>query len=285
MNSPDKAPVKIEKHIQVESSEADAVTLLADASGLSKQAIKKVMASGAVWHTRGKQTHRIRRAKKALVAGDELHLYYDEAILAQQPAQAELIADETSFSIWFKPRGMFSQGSKWGDHCSIDRHVETRMQRPAFIVHRLDRHASGLMIIAHSKKIAAAFAKLFRERKIDKRYEAIVSGRFPEMLTMDTPVDYKAAVSHVRLLNYDSESDRSLLEINIETGRKHQIRQHLAEAGFPIIGDRLYGKADEKEGDLQLLSSALAFASPADGEFKNYRIAPGAGLLQQHHTP
>ncbi|OOZ43109.1 RluA family pseudouridine synthase, partial [Solemya elarraichensis gill symbiont] len=250
-------------------------------SGLSKQAIKKVMGSGAVWHTRGKQTHRIRRAKKTLAGGDELHLYYDEAILAQQPIEAELIADETSFSIWFKPRGMLSQGSKWGDHCSIDRHVEMRMQRPAFIVHRLDRHASGLMIIAHGKKVAAAFAKLFRERKIDKRYEAIVAGKFPDMLTMDAPVDDKAAISHARLLDYDPESDRSLLQINIETGRKHQIRQHLAEAGFPIIGDRLYGKADEKDEDLQLLSSALAFASPVDGEFKHYSTPDSLRLIEK----
>ncbi len=279
MNSPDKEPVNIEKHIQVVSSETDAAALLAEASGLSKQAIKKAMGSGAVWLTRGKQTHRIRRAKKALVVGDELHLYYDEAILAQQPAEAELLADEALFSIWFKPRGMFSQGSKWGDHCSIDRHVETRMQRPAFIVHRLDRHASGLMIIAHSKKIAAAFAKLFRERQIDKRYEAIVSGKFPDMMTMDSPIDDKVAISHARLLDYDPENDRSLLQINIETGRKHQIRRHLAEAGFPIIGDRLYGENDEKDGDLQLLSSALAFASPVDGEFKHYSTPDSLHLL------
>ena len=88
---------------------------------------------------------------------DRLHLYHDPRVLSIEPAEARMIADEGAFSIWYKPFGMLSQGSKWADHCTISRWVEThlRPQRPAFVVHRLDRAATGLMIIAHAKGVAA----------------------------------------------------------------------------------------------------------------------------------
>lgn len=269
--------MRLETHCEVEESGGTAVVRLASVTGLSKQKIKQAMQKGAVWLTHGKtlakSTKRIRRASKALEAGDTLHLYYDEQILVQHAPVPDLVADEGSYSIWNKPYGLRSQGSKWGDHCTINRYVEQNLtpQRPAFIVHRLDRAAKGLIIIAHSKTMARAFSKLFQERKITKRYRAKVHGCFPdgEPVTLDTSLDDKAAVSHVLRLAYDAESDRSELQVEIETGRKHQIRRHLAQAGFALINDRLYGSKDN-DGDLQLTSYELEFESPVDGEIKHY---------------
>ncbi len=261
-------PAPREYHLQLDSATGTAVDHLAAASGLSRQRIKQAMQKGAVWLERGGHTRRLRRASRTLQPGDRLHLYYDARILAMQPPAARLVHDAGVYSVWIKPAGMYSQGSKWGDHCAIDRRVARQLEpeRPAFIVHRLDRAASGLILIAHQKRSAAALAALFANRRIDKRYQVIVHGRFPDTpqpLDFDAPLDGKPAASHVTRLAWAADRDRSLLEVRIDTGRKHQIRRHLAAAGFPVVGDRLYGKTADPDA-LQLVACYLAFTSPFD---------------------
>jgi len=266
--------MKFEKHIEINLPNQTAVDVLNKETELSKQVIKQAMTKGAVWLSHNNSTQRIRRASKILNPGDCLHAYYDEDVLSSHPDNAVLIADEDQYSIWCKPYGMLSQGSKWGDHCTINRWVEKNLQpqRPGFIVNRLDRAASGLMIIAHKKKIAAYFSQLFQQREIDKRYRAIVHGEFPESKDIEFEVDNKSAISHVKKLKYNKIVNQSLVEVSIETGRKHQIRKHLSESGFPVVGDRLYGDADREEKDLCLTSCYLAFNSPVDKEKKIYSL-------------
>lgn len=272
--------MSIERHIEIDLDGIPPVDLLSEAAEISKANVKQAMNKGAVWVSRGAHTRRVRRADHRLRPGDHLHLYYDEEILAREPAPAELIADEGSYSVWFKPFGMLCQGSKWGDHCTIHRWVERHLkpQRPAFITHRLDRAATGLMIIAHGKKAAAQIAEQFRTHTVVKRYRAIVQGRFPESALLDSPIDRKPATSHARLLDYSRTLRRSLIEVEIETGRKHQIRRHLAGVGHPILGDRLYGTApDTAQTDLCLVSCHLAFIPPGGSECKAYDL-PGNRL-------
>ena len=163
--------MKFEKHVEIETSNMTAVDVLVETTELGKKTIKQAMTKGAVWLTRKSDTKRIRRVDRALKPGDRLHIYYDEAILLQQPEDAILISDQGLYSIWHKPYGMLSQGSKWGDHFTINRWAEKvlRPQRSAFIVHRLDRAASGLIIVAHQKKTAAYFSNLFERRQVEKK--------------------------------------------------------------------------------------------------------------------
>jgi tRNA pseudouridine32 synthase/23S rRNA pseudouridine746 synthase len=266
---------RIEEHIVVESPAGNAVDLLHDASGLSKGQLKAAMNKGAVWLTRGKNTQRLRRAKRELRTGDEIHLYYDPEVLAEIPAEPKLVADVGGYSVWNKPYGLRSQGSKWGDHCTVTRWAERHLlpDRPAFVVHRLDRAANGLILVAHSKSMAAALSSLFQDRNIEKRYRAWVSGDFSRQssrLRADTPIDGKQAISEITFVR--QENGRSLVDVRIETGRKHQVRRHLAESGFPIIGDRLYGAAANNDVDLQLTAYLLAFQCPVAGEPVEYRL-------------
>jgi len=269
--------VKIESHVVVEeSSEQNPVDLLQHASGLSKQRIKFAMTQGAVWLTRGKNTQRLRRAKRKLREGDELHLYYDDEILAEVPAEPALIADVGDYSVWNKPYGLRSQGSKWGDHCTVARWSERHLQpeRPAFTVHRLDRAANGLILVAHSKTMAASLSKIFQSRKVEKRYLALVAGDFskhPNPLRVEQAIDDRNAVSEISLEQVDPDKKHSLVEVRIETGRKHQIRRHLADLGHAVVGDRLYGTGEEDGIDLQLTAYLLAFRCPVSGEKVAYR--------------
>ena len=182
--------------------------------------------------------------------------------------------------MWNKPYGLRSQGSKWGDHCTVVRWAERNLQpeRPAFTVHRLDRAASGLILIAHSKRAASALSELFRSRKVEKRYRVLVHGNFDAAAVprrIDQPLDGKRAVSELSLLEVSANGKHSLLEVRIETGRKHQIRRHLADLGHPVVGDRLYGTGEEDGVDLQLTAFLLAFRCPSSGDRVIFRIDPG----------
>jgi len=268
--------VHFETHVLIESPDDSAVDLLQHASGISKTQIKSAMIKGAVWVTRGRNTQRLRRATRKLRAGDEVHLYYDSAVLAETPAEPTLVADLGAYSVWQKPFGLRSQGSKWGDHCTVTRWAEQHLlpERPAFVVHRLDRAATGLILVAHSKKIAAALSGLFRERSIEKRYLAWVAGDFPRQpvpVRIESSIDDKPAVSEFSFVQ--SEDGRSQVDVRIETGRKHQIRRHLADMGFPVVGDRLYGEGVKDGVDLQLTAYLLAFHCPVADQPVEYRLS------------
>ncbi len=270
----------IEAHVLIESTEDSSVDLLQRSTGLSKQRIKFAMTQGAVWITRGRNTQRLRRVKRALRVGDEIHLYYDAKILAEIPPEPTLIADVGGYSVWCKPCGLRSQGSKWGDHCTLVRWAERHLQpeRSAFTVHRLDRAANGLMLVAHSKSIAAALSVLFQKREVEKRYHALVAGDFseqPDPVRLERQIDDREAVSECSLLQVIDDGSRSLVDVRIETGRKHQVRRHLAELGYPIIGDRLYGVGEEDGVDLHLTAYLLAFHCPVNDEQVQYRLQAG----------
>ncbi|MGK0440225.1 MAG: tRNA pseudouridine32 synthase/23S rRNA pseudouridine746 synthase [Pseudohongiellaceae bacterium] len=271
-------------HINI-VNEAKPVETLASATGLSKQDIKKCMQKGAVWLSRGGGTKRLRRADRALKPQDELHLYYNPEVLNQIVPEAKLIADEGSYSIWYKPYGMLSQGSKWSDHCTITRFAEQHLspQRAVFLVHRLDRATTGLIIIAHSKKMAQWFSYAFECRDISKKYQAIVMGDFtpmPQTKTVDIEIDDKTARSHFLLLRYNATANISLLDVDIETGRKHQIRKHLSAIGFPIVGDRLHGRG-EQAVDLQLCAYELRFVCAESLQEKRFCLPQNLNLNLQ----
>lgn len=291
---------KQEFHIPITVGDKTAVDYLAEASGLSRQKLKLYMQKGCVWLERASASvsdgdssldsidnsqkgyiQRLRRAKKILNKNEILHFYYDESVLLSETAPAILLEDLGEYSIWNKPSGMLSQGSKWGDHCTIYRWAEKHLQpeRPAFIVHRLDRAANGLIILAHKKSVASQFSKMFEQRKIDKRYRVEVEGDFSKMLaddksvvTLDTSVDDKTAISHVSLIEFDKSKNTSSLEVAIETGRKHQIRKHLSGVGFPVIGDRLYGDVSDETINLQLSAKSLSFICPITEENKMFTL-------------
>ncbi|MDP7593652.1 MAG: RNA pseudouridine synthase [Litorilituus sp.] len=260
-----------------------AITLLFDSlegtpNSLTKAQIKQAINKGALWLTRGKHTQRLRRVKKTMQQGEKLHFYYNHDVLNTPVPEATLISDETNYSVWYKPYGMLSQGSKWSDHCTISRFAQQYFtpERPAFIVHRLDRAATGIILIAHTKKAARALSTMFELHQLQKHYQVIVHGNHskrsqPEIISTD--IDGKSASSTFTCLAYNQEKDQSLVEVKIDSGRKHQIRKHAASIGLPIVGDRLHGIADHHEQrNLQLSAVKLSFACPISQQAKHFEI-------------
>jgi tRNA pseudouridine32 synthase / 23S rRNA pseudouridine746 synthase len=267
-----------EFHIDIVVGGTNAVEAIHDDTGLAKARIKSAMNLGAVWVTRGRKTQRLRRATRGLRAGDQLHLYYDENVLSATHEAPTLVEDVGAYSVWDKPRGVLSQGSKWGDHCTVTRFAEKSLepQRNAFVVHRLDRAATGLLIVAHTKNAASALSLLFRERQIDKRYRVMVHGLLGcvgDTIVMDGAIEGRDSKSLVTVLHHDVAASTSTADVTIETGRKHQIRRHLSEQGHSVVGDRLYGSSDH-ERDLVLRAYRLQFVCPVSRRLRQFAIDP-----------
>ncbi len=264
-----------EYHIDITEKGSNAPILLSLAAGLSINQVKQAMQKGAVWLTDDKGTRRLRRAKKNLPVSARLHFYYNPEVLSFQAEKAVLLDDQKDYSVWIKPRGVLSQGSRWGDHSTITRQIEMNdiHQRPAFLVHRLDQAATGLMLIGHSKNITQKLTSLFALRLVHKFYQAVVIGHFKtsdKTMTFDTDIDGRRAKTQASLIEFDEANRLSLIELKIISGRKHQIRKHLSQAGFPILGDRLYGGGDQV--DLQLAAVSLGFQCPVSDVCREYQL-------------
>lgn len=275
--------MKFELHIKISAEQQYILPTLSQHCDLSNVQLKQAIAKGALWLTKGKHSRRLRRVKKPLILGDELHFYYNSEVLTQSCQPAQLIADHQDYSIWYKPYGMLSQGSKWSDHLTIARFAQQNLssERAIFIVHRLDRAATGLIVVAHTKKAARALSAMFEHHQLEKHYHIIVHGDHrlhPQPETVTQPIDDKAAISHFLLLDYYQPLNLSLIEVVIESGRKHQIRKHAKSLNLPVVGDRLHGDESKhyaEELNLQLCAVKLSFICPLSGQAISHHLPKG----------
>lgn len=148
-----------------------------------------------------------------------------------------------------------------------------------FIVHRLDRETSGLMLFAKSKRVQEALQKDWNESIIERSYVAIVEGSIEKtegtitswlkenkamvMYSSQIPDDGQKAVTHYKVLKTNKLF--TLLDVKLETGRKNQIRIHMKDIGFPVTGDKKYGAQLNPIGQMGLHARVLAFKHPVTG--------------------
>jgi len=263
--------VKIDLKIDIDSNtDTTAADFLAAKSGLSKSKVKDAMNKGAVWLKKKKGgMNRLRRATAVLNKGDHIELHYDEKILSLTPTSADCLSDRGNYSVWRKPPGMMAQGTLYGDHCSLIRHAELFFSPPrkVFLVHRLDREAAGIMLIAHDKHAAAGLSELFQKNLITKRYRAEVLGVLDDLRgAIKFPIDEKSAITEYQVLSHDSGKNTSTVDIVIRTGRLHQIRRHLEMIGHPVMGDPKYGKGNKNAEGMRLTAISLKFRCPVSKE-------------------
>lgn len=155
----------------------------------------------------------------------------------------------------------------------------------AGIIHRLDKDTSGLIIIGKSANIVSSIQEQFKKRTIKKIYHAILVGILKEnFLEINLPIgrhslyrkkmtvreDGKEALTYIKVLR--RFKNHTLAEINLKTGRTHQIRVHSSYKGFPVAGDKIYSKSFSKYKGLMLLSKEIEFMHPITKDKMNFEI-------------
>lgn len=157
-----------------------------------------------------------------------------------QPSQSKkgvILYRDDHYLIVSKPPGILTNGAE-----SLENNLKIYLKNNHMrAVHRLDKDTSGVVIFAMSKDAFERMKTLFKGNLVKKVYRVIVKGNVEiQSFTIDTPLQGQKAVTHVKLLKRGR--DTSYLEVNIETGRTHQIRIHLASVGYPVIGEMEYNR-------------------------------------------
>jgi tRNA pseudouridine32 synthase/23S rRNA pseudouridine746 synthase/23S rRNA pseudouridine1911/1915/1917 synthase len=151
-----------------------------------------------------------------------------------------------------------------------------------FTVHRLDQWTSGVLVFAKSEEIKLRLQARWKET--EKKYLAVVHGHLDQkqgiitsylaenkaFIVYSTPDPAKGRLSHTAYKVLKENSRFSLLELTLLTGRKNQIRVHLADKGHPVVGDRKYGKIPDGHKRLMLHSKSISFKHPATGELMTF---------------
>ena len=196
--------------------------------------------------------------------------YYDEFTLE----------NNENFIVINKPVGIPVQGGTKSFKNIIDILKDTKYFNSSkpFIVHRLDKETSGVMIVAKNREYAQLFTSLFRIRKIHKTYLAITHGQFDKKVKLlkNDLITYEKnkkivqkAITYVRVLK--SNNLYSLLELKPITGRKHQLRKQLHFIGYPVVGDDKYFLKIEKNKNKNLMLHAYRIKFMLNNKKFNYQ--------------
>jgi 23S rRNA pseudouridine1911/1915/1917 synthase len=259
--------------------------------GLTRSQVERLAKSGRIL-----LDGRPVRPGRRMAAGETLQV----SLPQREPTRP--LPEETSLDILFedghvlvvnKPRGMVvhpGAGRTSGTLVNaLLAHCRTLADgsgphRPG-IVHRLDRHTSGLMVIAKSEAAYQDLSCQVRSREVDRRYRAIAWGSIPQdRLLVNVPVgrhmrdrtrvaavpqpdagrSARSALTHLRVL--ERLDSTTLVEASLKTGRTHQIRVHLAHVGHPVVGDPVYGRRRARQEEIGLNAGTLARIQALGGQ-------------------
>ena len=208
---------------------------------------------------------------------------FDSSAYLPPTGDIEFIFSDDSLLVVNKLAGLLSVPGRGAEKQDS---LATRLQvifPDALVVHRLDMATSGLMVFARGPEIQRRLSSAFRDRTVEKRYEAIVKGKLlPESGEVNLPIaiDWpnrplckidiifgKPSLTRYRSLGFNGEATH--VELEPTTGRTHQLRLHMAAIGHPILGDVLYGDA-ASASSLLLHATSLRFTHPLTGEHLNF---------------
>ncbi len=256
--------------------------------GTSGRRLKQWLASGRI-RVNGLV---VRRGDVAIGAGDRIELARPALPF---PEPLRLVHQDEHLLVVDKPPGLLTIATQTERARTAYRLVRDWLQAQEheriFVVHRLDRETSGLLVFARSPAVKRALQAQFQARTVERVYVARVEGavRAPagelrSRLVEDRALRVRAvgggrrgqdAISRYRVLERYREA--TLLEIRLVTGRRGQIRAQLATLGHPIVGDRAYGSRHDPLGRVCLHAARLAFAHPS-GRRVVFESAPPPGF-------
>lgn len=209
--------------------------------------------------------------------------------------QLHILYEDNHLLVVEKPVGLLSQADQTGDPdllTLLKAYLKVTYNKPGNVflglVHRLDRMVGGLMVFAKTSKAASRLSLQIRERQFIKKYLAVVHGQIAssgtlthylyknqrqnivQVVSPDHPQGKLAELSFKRIATFQN---LSLVDIDLKTGRAHQIRVQFAHSGHPLYGDRRYGKKQD-EGPIALYAYHLSFLHPTKKEMMAFTLEP-----------
>ena len=252
--------------------------------GISRNKAKSILSHGGVTVDGRVQTH----VDFPLDEGCVVKISRHARPFAERTTHFSIVYEDQWIVVVDKQQGVLSMPVGAGSlnmKTLLDRHfTETHQRCTAHVVHRLDARTSGLMVYAKSVEIQQQMIADWHNTIIDRRYVAVVEGVMEEpqgkveswlhdtesMLVVSSPVDDGGKWAATEWELAEQAPMRALLYLHLLTGRKNQIRVHMADIGHPVVGDGKYGRQDDPGSRMCLHAFRLAFHHPVTGEALYY---------------
>lgn len=255
--------------------------LLAKLSGQGRNAVKAILARGQV----SVDGTTVTAYNHSLAPGASVSVSRERIEEVPPLIGLSILFEDDDLIVVTKEAGLLSIASPQETELTAYRQLTEHVRRTdprsrIFVVHRLDRDTSGVMMFAKREEIQQSLQNNWQEAVTERIYVALVEGRVAraegtvsswlkesktlKMYSSPYPNDGQHAVTHYRTL--EAKSQLSLLEVKLETGRKNQIRVHMQDIGHPVVGDKKYGARSKILGRLGLHARVLAFIHPSTGE-------------------
>ncbi len=200
----------------------------------------------------------------------------------------EILFEDAYMAVVYKPPGLEvrSKGLKNLENALraiLAPSLEADALHLARAVHRLDYGTQGLVLVAKTRKSHQKLSLMFEMREVAKTYLAIVEGNIPDSGSLDSPIEGRVALSHYECqsrVHSLKKKTLSLVKLIPHTGRRHQLRIHLAKAGYPIVGDQLYA-SDRSASDRSASDHGAPDEAPRPLKGKGLFLA-ATGLTLKH---
>jgi 23S rRNA pseudouridine1911/1915/1917 synthase len=259
--------------------------LLDKLSKHGRNSVKSILARGQVT-VEGKV---ITKYNYSLKQGQQVTVHWGRVTPEMKFTGLKIIHEDQDIIVINKEAGLLSIASPTEKELTAYRQLTEYVRRTnsdnrIFIVHRLDRDTSGLMLYAKNEQAQQKLQNAWQDAVLERSYVALVEGAVKKqegtikswlkesktllMYSSHKPNDGQEAITHYKVI--ESSREYSLLEVHLETGRKNQIRVHMQDIGHPIVGDKKYGSRKNIIGRLGLHARILAFHHPATGEILRF---------------
>jgi RluA family pseudouridine synthase len=211
----------------------------------------------------------------------------------------EILYEDSDIMVIQKPAGLLTVSTIHERERTVYAYLRRYLKvhspkQKVYVVHRLDKFASGVLVFTKSERVQSMLKALFKRHDIQRKYWAVVEGKLEKqsrtirsclaadrsgrMRSIDNKKRGKSAVTHYRVIR--RLKNATALEVKLETGRRNQIRVHLSEQGHPIVGDRAYGASQDPFGRLLLHAFHLGFVHPTKKTSMEFRTEPPPEFLR-----
>lgn len=273
--------------------------LLQKLSKLGRNSVKSVLARGQV----SVNDKVVTKYNYPLEPGQTVSIRKDKVVEEPPLVGLTILHEDEDIIVIQKDAGLLSIASPEETEMTAYRQLMAHVRRKnpgnrVFIVHRLDRDTSGVMMFAKSERVQQLLQTSWQDTVKERIYVALVEGKVqkPEgtisswlkesstlkMYSSHRPNDGQHAVTHYKIIQ--SSSNFTLLEVRLETGRKNQIRVHMQDLGHPIVGDKKYGSKSKAIHRLGLHARVLAFVHPTKGHLMRFETDIPGPLLKPLRT-